>query len=156
MIFFIHHIASSIQASNIIASVAAETITAVDRLFPEQLGREPTDDDEGGSTPSSLSRMWQSVAARRSGYVQSVDNATLLRLAAKYNTIVRMEHGIGAFVVQGAPLASLALDDPPAKEIIATLQAAYSIDRHRTLEQDSAFGVRQIVDRRCGTISGHQ
>lgn len=35
LIFFIHHIASSIQASSIIASVTKETLEAVDRLFPE-------------------------------------------------------------------------------------------------------------------------
>ena len=34
LIFFIHHIASSIQASSIIASVARETYSAIDRLFP--------------------------------------------------------------------------------------------------------------------------
>ena len=39
LIFFIHHIASSIQASSIIASVADETLAAVDRLFPGQLGQ---------------------------------------------------------------------------------------------------------------------
>jgi len=46
LIFFIHHIASSIQASSIIASIAHETITAIDRLFPEKLGHGP-DEDEG-------------------------------------------------------------------------------------------------------------
>jgi len=38
LMFFIHHIASSIQASSIIASVAQETMAAIDRLFPERLG----------------------------------------------------------------------------------------------------------------------
>jgi uncharacterized membrane protein len=75
-----------------------------------------------------------------------VDDAALLRLARQHKTIVRMERGIGEFVVHGTTLASLALEDPPAKEIVAALQSAYSIDRHRTLEQDSAFGIRQIVD----------
>ena len=41
LIFFIHHIASSIQASSIIASVANETMAAVDRLFPGKLGQGP-------------------------------------------------------------------------------------------------------------------
>ena len=36
LIFFIHHIAASIQASSIIASVADETMVAVDRLFPQK------------------------------------------------------------------------------------------------------------------------
>jgi uncharacterized membrane protein len=82
-----------------------------------------------------------------------VDNAALLRLAREHKTIVRMERGIGEFVVQDTPLVSLALEDPPKKEIIATLQAAYSIDRHRTLEQDSAFGIRQIVDMALRALS---
>jgi uncharacterized membrane protein len=39
LMFFIHHIASSIQASSIIASIAQETIAAIDRLFPENLDK---------------------------------------------------------------------------------------------------------------------
>jgi uncharacterized membrane protein len=41
LIFFIHHIATSIQASSIIASVADETLVAIDRFFPEKLGQGP-------------------------------------------------------------------------------------------------------------------
>ena len=57
-----------------------------------------------------------------------------------------MEHGIGEFVVQHTELASLALEDPPDQETIAALQATFSISSHRTVEQDAAFGIRQIVD----------
>jgi uncharacterized membrane protein len=146
LIFFIHHIASSIQASSIIASVAEETMVAIDRLFPEKLGRGPTDDDEDQALPPLPERNWQAVPVKRNGYIQSVDNAALLRLAREHKTIVRMERGIGEFVVHDTTLASLALEDPPEKEVIAALQAAYSISRHRTLQQDAAFGIRQIVD----------
>ena len=38
LIFFIHHIASSIQAESIIKSAADETIDAIDRLFPDEMG----------------------------------------------------------------------------------------------------------------------
>ena len=98
-------------------------------------------------------RNWQAVPAKGNGYIQSVDNAALLRLAREHKTIVRMERGIGEFVVQDTPLASLALENPPAKEIIAALQAAYSIDRHRTVEQDCAFGIRQLVDMALRALS---
>ncbi len=57
-----------------------------------------------------------------------------------------MEHGIGEFVVEDTPLASLALDSPPDKELIAEMQAAYSIKLYRTVEQDVGFGIRQLVD----------
>src|SRR5665811_997101 len=41
LMFFIHHIASSIQASSIIASIAEETNATIDLLFPEKLGHGP-------------------------------------------------------------------------------------------------------------------
>ena len=96
---------------------------------------------------------WQTVRAQRNGYIQSVDNVALLRLAREHKTIVRMERGIGDFVVHDTTLASLALEIPPDDEIIATLQAAYSIDRYRTVYQDCAFGIRQIVDMALRALS---
>jgi uncharacterized membrane protein len=153
LIFFIHHIATSIQASSIIASVADETLVAVDRLFPGKLGQGPVDDEEDRALLPLPERNWQAVPAERTGYIQSVNNAALLRLAREKKTAVRMERGIGEFVVQNTPLASLALDVPPEPEIVAVLQAAYRIDRHRTVHQDCAFGIRQIVDMALRALS---
>jgi len=153
LIFFIHHIASSIQASSIIASVADETLAAVDRLFPGQLGKDPPGSDGDDALLTLRELHWQTIPAQRNGYIQSVDDAALLRLAREHQTIVRMERGIGDFAVQNTPLVSLALEDLPAKELIASLQAAFSIGRHRTLQQDSAFGIRQIVDMALRALS---
>jgi uncharacterized membrane protein len=153
LIFFIHHISSSIQASNIIASVAEETMAAVDRIFPEKLGNGPVDGDEDQSPLPLPERKWQAVSARGNGYIQSVDNAAFLRLARKHQTIVRMERSIGEFVVHDTTLVSLALENPPGKEIITDLHAAYSIQRYRTVERDSAFGIRQIVDMALHALS---
>jgi uncharacterized membrane protein len=146
LIFFIHHIASSIQASSIIASAAEETIATIDRLFPEKLGQGPGENDEDQTLRSPAERNWRAIPAKESGYIQSADNAALIRVARDRKTIVRMERGIGEFVVQNTALVSLALEDPPDQETISALQAILSISRHRTVEQDAAFGIRQIVD----------
>jgi uncharacterized membrane protein len=153
LIFFIHHIADSIQASSIIASVAKETMEVMDRLFPEKLGEGPPEGDEDWDPLPLPERHWQAVPASRNGYIQSVDNAVLLDLAREHRTIVRMERGIGDFVVQDTRLASLALEVPPGNELIAALQAAYRIDRYRTVHQDCAFGIRQIVDMALRALS---
>jgi uncharacterized membrane protein len=156
LVFFIHHIASSIQASSIIASVAQETIAAIDRLFPEKLGHGP-DNAEGEENeqllPSLDERTWYAVPAEASGYIQSVDKDAMLRLAQGRKTIVRMEHGVGAFVVQNAALASLALAYPPDQETISALNGVYGISPHRTVEQDPAFGIRQVVDMALKALS---
>jgi uncharacterized membrane protein len=149
LIFFIHHIASSIQAVSIIASVAQETNAAMDRVFPEMQGREPdvAEDAVGEQVLAPLDeRTWYPVPAQVSGYIQGVDEDAILDLARNHRTIVRMERGVGAFAVEGAVLASLALTYPPDQETIAALNRAYSISRHRTIEWDPAFGIRQIVD----------
>ncbi|MGK2870967.1 MAG: DUF2254 domain-containing protein [Alphaproteobacteria bacterium] len=156
LIYFIHHIASSIQASNIIASVAQETIECIDRLFPEKPGR-GSEEDEGPDQDQVLrpldERTWYAVPAEVSGYIQSVDYGALLRLARGGKTIVKMEHGVGAFVVQNTALVSLALTYPPDQKTISAMNGAYSISRHRTTEQDPAFGIRQIVDMALKALS---
>jgi uncharacterized membrane protein len=146
LIFFIHHIAASIQASSIIASVADEALAAMDRLFPQRVGQTPVNDDEDQPPFPLPERNWQAIPSQGSGYIQGVDNAMLMRLAREHQTIVRMERGIGEFVVQDTTLASLALTVPAEPELIAELQAAYGIHRYRTVEQDAAFGIRQLVD----------
>lgn len=94
-IIFIHHVASMIQASRIIAFISNETMAAVDRLFPGKLGQEPVVQDESQASLSLLERKWQAVSVKKNGYIQNVDNATLLRLAREQKSIVRMECGIG-------------------------------------------------------------
>jgi hypothetical protein len=146
LIFFIHHIASSIQAERIIQSAANETIDAIDRLFPAEMGEATGADISPGSEPPPGVQVWQSIPARRTGYIQGVDSDGLLGFAGAQNTVVRMERGIGDFVVEGAPLVSVAGGKQPDDETAAHLDALYAIGRQRTMAQDVGFGIRQIVD----------
>jgi uncharacterized membrane protein len=146
LIFFIHHISSSIQASNIVASVTEETMQCIDECFPEQFENEAEKDIQRQTKIFNTEKKWQFIPANKSGYIQSADRAVLLRLAREKKAVVRMEHGVGEFVVQGTSLIALSLEKPSEEVTITTLQKAFVISRHRTIEQDMAFGVRQIVD----------
>jgi uncharacterized membrane protein len=153
LIYFIHHISMSIQASGIIAEAGQETIAAVDHLFPKELGDDHDDEEEeeeegtSGNLPVPLTEQtWSAILARKSGYIQSIDGEILLAWARKHETVLRTEDGVGGFVVEGTPLMFVAgltgLDD----EATSDLNAAYVIGRQRTVQQDAAFGIRQIVD----------
>ncbi len=144
LIFFIHHISMSIQASSIIAAAAEETTAAVDHLFPKELG-DSTDEDDGPLAALAGSA-WSTVASRKTGYIESIDGDALLTWARDHKTILRMERGIGEFVVEGAPLVSVAGPGEPDEESAAELKAIYFISRQRSLQQDAGFGIRQIVD----------
>jgi len=145
LIYFIHHISKSIQASSIIARVAQETIEAVDQLFPQELGVDG--DEDGDELRASLDpQPWVSIHARKSGYIESVDANALLNVARKHKTILRMERSIGEFVVEGMPLVSVANPDVLDDEMSTQVNGVYVISHQRTVEYDVAFGIRQIVD----------
>lgn len=146
LIGFIHHVASSIQASSIIASVADETLASVDRLFPDDFGSGEADEENPKPSPPPPMTEWQPVRATRNGYLQQVDADALLKHACKHDTVSRIELAVGDFVLRDSPLLSLALPKPPDDQTRRALQSCFFIDRHRTVDQDAAFGVRQIVD----------
>lgn len=141
LILFIHHIATSIQANTIISAAARETIAVVRKLFPQELG------DEAEEAPQTFAEGdWQAVVSARNGYIQNVDGDGLIEFARSRNVVVRMECGIGEFIVESAPLVSLRANSSLDAAAVAELRTLYSIDDFRTIEQDPAFGIRQIVD----------
>lgn len=145
LIFFIHHIAASIQASNIIASAARQALDTVRHLFPQELGEgEPEDTDP----PAELATItaWHPLPAHKNGYIQAVAIDDLLSLAAEREWVIRMDKGIGEFAVAGLPLVAVAGARLPDEDDCRALNAVYTINRIRTVEQDAAFGIRQIVD----------
>jgi uncharacterized membrane protein len=142
LIFFIHHIAASLQASSIVDAVTRETRTAIERLFPDELGKEV---DEPPPAAYRASR-WAMVPALGSGYLQKVETARLLEFARTREVVVRMERGIGEFVVEGTPIVSLAEVDDPDERTIRQLNGLFLLNAYRTVEQDAAFGIREIVD----------
>lgn len=154
LVYFIHHVASSLQASGILARVSADTVAAVERLFPDEMG-EDADPSPIAAEALALTH-WSPVPSRRTGYVRGLDSGALLAFAVEHRLVVRMDVGIGDHVVQGSPLASVTTSgasDPLSDGDARFLANLYDIDSYRTVEQDAAFGIRQIVDMAVKALS---
>ena len=157
LIFFIHHIASALQASTILDRVRRATEGAVAGLFPDEVG-DAVDEDADAAEAAQLGAdmPWLIIPARHTGYVQGVDANGLLELAREQDIVFRMERGVGDFVTSGVPLVAVAMpgrggmDRSPHGGIVADLGDAvdtlFTINAHRTVEQDAAFGILQISD----------
>lgn len=150
LIFFIHHIASSIQASNIVRNATEETEAAIQRLFPNELGQEANPSEAQELLEKAGQLTWLAIPSHTNGYLQSIDEEGLLKLARDLDGVVRMEHGIGGFVARGAALVSVAsygnervLVDDKLKDRV---NEQFGLGSQRTIEQDAGFGLRQIVD----------
>jgi uncharacterized membrane protein len=151
LVFFIHHMASIMQAGVIIGGVADETEAAIRRLFPQELGTAASEPAQQALFEQSDELTWILVPAAATGYVQTIDEEGLLALARRLGGVVRMARGVGSFVARGSSLASVARYDT-GRPLVLTEQLGqelndqFTIGRQRTTEQDAGFGVRQLVD----------
>lgn len=154
LILFIHHIATSIQASNIICSVAEETTAAIKRVFPQQQANNLSEEDENRRKYLIFeANHWGDIYAEASGNLQTIDYEALRDLAKKRSAIIKVNHEIGDFVVKGMAVASMAPGDLLDDKIVREVRSFYSIGSRRTIEQDPDFGIRQIVDMAVKALS---
>lgn len=145
-VVFIHHIATAIQVSSIISSIGAETRRTLDRRFPA----DASSDRSPGPAPALVAGPTRRLlAAPRSGVVAAFDEDRLVALAHEADAVVRTEARLGDFVPEGAPLLELLLaretDDEEGPDAGPFLGAVRQ-QRDRTMDQDVAFGFRQLVD----------
>src|SRR5690606_20262032 len=56
------------------------------------------------------------------------------------------EEATGNFVVEGQPIASVSADSPVSDAEQTDIDGCYAKEHVRTIEQDVAFGIQQIVD----------
>src|SRR5690606_7917292 len=79
LIYFIHHIAVSLQVTNIIAEIVKDTRRSIDNIYPTDLGA-PIDEESPLSEAASQAldeREWMEIPAKSSGYIQSIDQEGL-------------------------------------------------------------------------------
>lgn len=149
LIFFIHHIALSIQAATILASIADETIGAIAILFPCEKEDERAHDDAADDDPTAglgEPGCRHTILAPRSGYIQSIDEGALMQFGRRHGAVTRIERGVGQFVVANTCILTVSTVPVPDDEVRRELLKAIAISAYRTVEQDPAFGIRQIVD----------
>ncbi|RJQ83634.1 MAG: DUF2254 domain-containing protein, partial [Desulfobacteraceae bacterium] len=93
LIYFIHHVSVSIQADEIVARVGAELIEGIERLFPEQIGREnpgSAAESGGADIPASFDAQARPVKAAGDGYLQFIDTDALMHLATQEDLLLRV------------------------------------------------------------------
>lgn len=145
LVYFFHHVAVSIQAPKLVATVARDLDRAIDDLERTEVGHGGPQPD-----PANLPNPERDavIPAPASGYVQVVDDRALLDIAVRHDLCVRLATRPGLFVVRGNPLlvvqprSGVVVDESVADE----LRSALIIGDVRTAEDDIEFSVRQLVE----------
>jgi uncharacterized membrane protein len=149
LIYFIHHIARTIQLPEVIASIARDLMKAIEAEYPELTSAPlPPRGFTGATVPElvdSLDRNGRVVSSTVSGYLQHVAYAPLVAIAARHDAVIRLDHVPGHFIVAGRPLATVW---PPTQgdAVAASLKRSHVAGPHRTLLQDPVFAIDQLVE----------
>ncbi|MGH3291178.1 MAG: DUF2254 family protein [Trebonia sp.] len=151
------YIATAIQLPAVIASIAHELSRAIDAETAPAPGRDslaaglPLDGEAPVNGPSAevllatLDRFGHVVTAPTSGYLRIVRHATLVTIAAEYDAVIRLHYRPGHFLTKGHPMATVW--PPEASVAVARrLESVHITGPLRTLRQDIAFGIDQLVE----------
>ena len=148
VVYFADHLAHSIQVDAIGSRVEKDTLTTVHTRL-----------DGVVETPAPTPPAWAiMIPASRSGYLQTVRPDQLLEWARGHRLVIRLRLRVGEHIVAGTVLGWVwtVSDDQPAvdpAEARSELDGAVRIGFERTLEQDAALGIRQLVDMACKALS---
>jgi uncharacterized membrane protein len=156
LIFFIHHVARSLQAPYVIAEVAQDLFHAIDRLFPSEVGQQPPEDGEEKiqeDYEEAFAANGQEITAPRSGYLQAVDDDGLMELAKSNDINIRLLYRPGHFVIHHNVIAKVLPLKDVNDEVKRKVQQAFIIGNERTPTQDVEFAISQLVEVAVRSLS---
>lgn len=91
LIFFIHHISSSLQITTIIDNIVDDTQKSIERQFPKNLGDPASKNERLQAWEAKKDQQWIPVPILSAGYIQYVDTEGLIKFAEEHDIIIKME-----------------------------------------------------------------
>lgn len=165
LIFFIHHVPSQLHINTVIEDVGDRLLKEIDNRFPQFIGA-PYSDDVGRATavidiPATFrldasqddgARRAQ-VAARKTGYLQLIDDGALIKLATAHELVLRLQYQPGDFVHIGRTLVEAWPPGRCGEDEAARIEAAFAVGSRRTPLQDLRFLIDELVEIAARALS---
>jgi len=148
LIYFIHHVATSIQLTSVVAGIARDFRRTLATLHQEAAATGSEARGAGSEAllvEARLEREGASVPAWTGGFLQAAGHGRLVDIAASCDAVILLLRRPGQFLAAGQPLA-VVRPASAAPEISRALTRAHIIGPNRTLTQDLGFAVDQLVE----------
>jgi uncharacterized membrane protein len=156
LIYFIHHISSSLQADHIIHAATSELEQTINHLFPEQLEQHKSSPIFQCTCKDMANDFHQHVSpivAPKSGYLQNIETDRLLKIATRHDLLFDLKHLAGDFIIQGEPLLLVSSKRGIEKKRAKQIHRTCPIGMQRTPPQDIRFAVTQVVEVAVRAVS---
>ncbi|MET3950429.1 DUF2254 domain-containing protein [Arthrobacter sp. UYEF36] len=152
LVLFLAHLTREIRVETMMRRVNVETQDTMDRVFPQD---RPGRGAEPEPVPAAIL-----IESAHSGFLTSVDKASLVQAAANAGGVIRLDREPGGSLVKGVPFATAWPDTAGATftsairdELGTSVNAAVATGFERTNVQDVGFGFRQLVDVAARALS---
>ncbi len=150
LVYFVHHAASSIQAPVIIANVAKDLDSAIERLYPGRLGSEGrvlrSLTPEQRDLVSKIDTEGKDIVAPCAGYLQGIDGDRLITVSRENDVVTRILARPGNFLAHEEAVAKVWPPDRLTEEIEDQILQSIVIGYTRTQAQDLEFVFQQLVE----------
>jgi uncharacterized membrane protein len=152
-VIYVNHTINLMRISIAIKSVAQETRRAVRRAFPPAsayLHVAPPTFGRPQRVVAFRKPAWSLAATRCAhGVLQGVDATQLVHLARRHDCVLRALVSVGDYVSDGQPVVEVCPrlgDAPPSAPSDQQILRSFDVGPERTLYQDPAYGLRELVD----------
>jgi len=148
LVWFLHHVAASINVDRIVALVQQDLVRALRRLPRREADGEAEHGGAAGSVAASSPHRCEAGAplvAPFGGYLRVLDDGALADWAAEHDAVIALSVRPGGFIFPGSVIGDVRparLAEPAA----AALADALSVGVARSVEQDLEYSVRQLVE----------
>jgi uncharacterized membrane protein len=147
LIVFIHHIAMSIQADKIVSDISVNLHKSIDTLFPDELGKEKeVDKSELLEKVKAELPSKSSVISRTTGYLQAVNEESLMSIARTHNLLILLDLNPGDFVIEKQELLKIHSEKECEYDLMEKLHSPFLFGERRTPIQDAEFAIHQMVE----------
>lgn len=147
-IFFIHHLADAVRLPTLVHTVTVQLDDALGRY--RGAGR----DMQEGELKILSQVEPQILPSSIDGYIISVDSEELVKVAQKYDCLVKLIAPPGEFVFYGEPLAEVfSYSGSLNKVALGEIAGKLSIGKDRTPFQDPRYSLEQLVQIALSALS---
>ena len=151
LIVFIHHIAVSIQAENVISDISDSMIRHIKVLFPEKLGDQMDDVKEHEEEDAKAAYEYElEISSDKSGYLQYIDNDGLIDLVKEYDGLAELHYRPGGYLVEGIAICTIytnkKLEEEERGKLINETLGLFVLGGSRTHQQDAEHSIHQMVE----------
>ena len=148
LLAFVHHVAQSSIADEVIIKVSGDLTASLDRLTvsEEEEDSQPEKKPDISDWPKDFDQKRQRLYFDRSGYVQHIDYDHLKDLAAQHGLFIRIYFKAGHFLVEGEDGVRIYPKNKLDDSLLHHIRSCFIVGNTRTPTQDIEYSIRHLVE----------